>query len=90
MDAQSQGFGFVVPRPSFFASQLGNIVYIKEQGVLYTTGNMFEDAHFKNLAEQSAYTIDRTRCSEDHPFMTVAFTTGCVDVKPLTEEELSK
>jgi hypothetical protein len=90
MNAREAGFGYVIPMPRFFSSQLGDVVYIDEEGVLRTTGSMFDDTYFKRLVDQSPHTMDHTNTVEEHPSMTVAFTTGCVDVKPLSEEESSR
>lgn len=89
MDAREAGFGYVVPIPGAFGSHLADIVYIDEQGALQTTGNLFDDAHFKKLMDGSSDTRDNSHALEKHTFRTVAFTTGCVDVKPLSEEELA-
>lgn len=90
MNAQEAGFGHVIPWPRFLLIKLGDIVSIDEEGVLRTMGSMFDDTHFKMLEDQSPHTMDRSSTVEEHPAMTVAFTTGCVDVKPLSEEEASR
>jgi hypothetical protein len=92
MDARGAGFGYLIPMPRFFNSRLGDVTFIDEQGTLRTTGNVFDDAHFKKLVHDAAADLDRSSVQvvEPHPSMTVAVTSGCVEVKALSEEELSQ
>ena len=90
MNAREARFGYVIPRPWLSDSHLGDIAHIDKDGVLRTKGSIFDDTDFKTLVAQSPYTMDRTPIVEEHPSMMVAFTTGCVDVKPLSDEECSR
>ena len=60
MDAGETGIGYVVPMPRFLHSHIGDVAYIDEDGVVRTTGNVFEDAHFKELLACSQSALDRT------------------------------
>lgn len=73
-----------------FVSQLGNVVYIDDAGVVCEIGSLFDDGHFKSVVNQSDTTPDRTTTEERCPSLTVAFTTGSMEVKPLTEDDYSK
>lgn len=88
MDARNAGFGYAVPMPRFFSCLPGDIVYIDEQGVIRTTGSVFADDHFQTLVDKSQYEMDRTTTVEEYPSRTVALTTGCIFVTPLTENEV--
>lgn len=87
MDAREAGLGYVVPMPRFFSCHIGDIVYIDEDGVVRTTGSVFEDGYFKELLEGSQTPEDRTNSVQEYPSRTYAFATGCVQVKALTDEE---
>lgn len=89
MDANAKGYGFVVAMPRFLFSHLGNVVYIDQGGVVRDVGSIFGDDYFKCLASQSTFHLDRTTTEESHPSTLVAFTTGCIDIKPLVDSELS-
>jgi hypothetical protein len=89
MNAQAEGFGLVIPMPRSAFSHLGKVVYIDERGVVRSVGSLFDDVHFKNLVDQSSQTLDRTTTELHLPSVTVAFTTGGMEVNPLTEEENS-
>jgi hypothetical protein len=90
MDATIDGNGYVVPMPRFISSHLGKVVFIDEQGVVRTMGRIMNDSFFQNLLQQSQATKEVTTVVDDHPSLTVAFTTGCIEVKSLTEEEVAK
>jgi hypothetical protein len=90
MDATLDGYGYVVPMPRFNSSHLGKVVYIDDQGVVRTMGRIVNDSFFKKLLEQSQATKEVTTVVDDHPSLTAAFTTGCVEVKSLTEDEVAK
>ena len=85
MDAHEKGFGLVIPTPSYSGSQLGNIVYIDDGGDCQAVGNIFEDEYFKILNQDE----DRITIEEERLSTTAAFTTGCMNVKPLSEAEYS-
>lgn len=89
MNAQSEGFGSVVLHPRTLHSQLGNVVFIEERGVIRSLGSLFDDDDFKNLVHKSSHNLDRTSTEDKFPWVAVAFTTGGMEVKPLTEEECS-
>lgn len=90
MDARGAGFGYVVPMPRCLSSYLGHIVYLDDEGVVRSTGSIFDDAYFNQLVEDSQDSLDRTTTLEEYPSRTVGFTTGCVDVSPLAEEDVSR
>lgn len=90
MDARNEGYGYVVTMPRFISSHLGKVVYIDGQGVVRSMGKLAEDTYFKELAEQSQVTTEVATITEERRCLTVAFTTGCVEVKSLTQEEVSK
>lgn len=90
MDARKNGFGFVIPMPHPFYSQLGNVVCFDQQGVLRSMGNIFEDDYFMNLVRHSTGTINQTPSEDGHESLTVAFTTGGMEVKSLGLDECSK
>lgn len=89
MDARNEGYGYVVPMPRFGSSYLGEVVYIDDQGVVRSMGKLADDSYFKTLLEQSRGRKEVTTIVEEHPSLTVAFTTGCIEVKSLTEEEVA-
>jgi hypothetical protein len=89
MNAHDHGYGFVVPTPGFSSSQLGTVVYIDEGGVIREIGNIFDDGHFKTLVNRSDSPLNRTTTAEEYLSVAAAFTTGSMDVRALTEEELS-
>lgn len=90
MDARDIGFGYIITMPRFFSSHLGKVVYIDNQGVVRSMGKLSDDVHFKMLVDESKSILEFTSTIEEHPSLTVALTTGCVEVKPLTEEEFSE
>jgi hypothetical protein len=90
MDAQGTGIGYVVPMPRFLHSHIGDVAYIDEDGVVRATGNVFEDAYFKELLACSQSALDRTDITQEYAAHTYAFTTGCVEVKPMTDDECSR
>ena len=89
MDAHDHGYGFVVPTPGFLSSQLGTVVYVDDGGVMREIGRIFDDAHFKTLVNRSDTPLERTTTVDGYLKTVAAFTTGCMDVRALTEEELS-
>jgi hypothetical protein len=89
MNAKAEGFGLVIPMPRSAFSHLGKVVYIDKRGVVRSVGSLFDDVHFKNLVGQSSQTLDRTTTEFHLSSVTVAFTTGGMEVNPLTEEENS-
>jgi hypothetical protein len=86
MNARENGFGLVVSMPRYF-TQLGDVIYVDEDGVIRLMGNLFDDVYFNDLVKQSVHTLDRTVTEEEHPRLTVALGTGCPEIKPLAEEE---
>lgn len=88
MDAREAGFGYVVPMPRCLSSYLGHIIYMDDEGVVRSTGSVFDDIYFKQLVEDSRDNLDRTTTEEEYPYMTVGFTTGCVNVSPMAEEDV--
>jgi len=90
MDAVETGFGHVVPSPSFHGDLLGGIVFINEGGSLTGVGNIFNDGHFKRLAEENNIVLDKTTTEEQYPSLTAAFTTGGLLVQPLDDEDYKK
>lgn len=89
MDAIAKGFGLIVPMPRYSDSQLGKVVYIDEGGVVRSIGSVFDDSHFQKLLGVSSTPLDHVINEENHPSLTVAFTTGSMEIKPLSEEECS-
>lgn len=73
--------------PQGYDSQLGEVIYIDEGGVIANVGSMFDDAYFNRLVEQSTHTLDRTVTEEEYPDLTAAFVTGHTEIKTLTNEE---
>jgi hypothetical protein len=90
MDAGNEGYGYVVPMPRLIPGHLGNVVYIDDQGVVRSMGKLVDDSYFKHLLEQSQERTEVKTIVEEHASLTVAFTTGCMEVKSLTEEEVAK
>jgi hypothetical protein len=86
MDAREKGFGLAVSSPRYF-TELGDVVYVDDNGVIRSMGNLFDDTYFNQLIEQGAHTLDRTATEDEHPRLTVALGTGCPEIKPLAEEE---
>jgi len=90
MDARGVGFGYVVPMPRSTWNPLGHVVFIDdEDGVVTTTGALADDKHFQALMKEAEHSMDFSSTTEELPYRPVAFTTGCVEVRPLTESELS-
>jgi len=87
MNAVKNGFGYVVPMPYCFQSQLGGIVYIGEDGVVEWVGYLFDDGHFQSLANTAGIPLEISSTEEPHPGLSVAFATGSIDVEPLSEED---
>jgi len=87
MNATANGFGLLIPLPSCDGSQLGTIIYIDELGTASVVGNIFDDGHFKALANQQGATLDKSTIEETHKGLTAAFTTGSLDVQPLPADE---
>lgn len=90
MDARTAGYGYAIPMPRFPPSNLGDLVFFDEQGVVRTMGILFDDGHFKRLLEDSQQALDFQSTSVVHPSLTVALAAGCIGVKPLSPEECSK
>lgn len=89
MNAFEHGFGYIVPMPRFWDSQLGSIVYIDDGGVVKWVGDIFEDGHFKTLVHGDIATL-KTSTEERHPSLTAAFTVGSMEVKSIPKEQYSK
>ena len=89
MDATEFDFGYVLLMPRFAWNPLGHIVFVNEEGVATTTGALADDEHFQALMEEAGHSMDFSSTTEELAYRPVAFTTGCVDVRPLTEQELS-
>jgi hypothetical protein len=89
MDATSAGFGYLVPMPRSGDSQLGNVVYIDEGGVVRSWGALVDDSYFKEILPQVAATIDTTSEVTEYHGRTAAFTSGCLEVQALTKEEVA-
>ena len=90
MDARWAGYGFPIPMPRFPPSHLGKLMFFDEQGVARTMGKLSEDTYFTSLLEDFQPGAEFTSTSVQHPARTVAFTTGCIEVKPLTQQEVCK
>lgn len=88
MDARDQGYGYAIPMPGFDESHLGEVIYIDELGFVRTMGKLSDDGHYRHLADQVQGTSEWTTTIEGHHALTVAFTTGCIEVRPLTEKEV--
>jgi hypothetical protein len=90
MDAGQKGFGLVVPMPRSADDYLGKVVYIDEGGVVRSVGRIFDDVYFQSLADQQTVSLDRTTSDEQqNPSLVAAFATGCMEIAPMTKEELS-
>jgi hypothetical protein len=90
MDATGAGYGYLVPMPRSGHGQLGNIVYIDEGGVLRAWGALVDDSYFKEIVlAQAGARTDATIEVEAHPGRTAAFTSGCLEVRALTKEEVA-
>ena len=89
MDATSVGFGYLVPMPRSGDSQLGNVVYIDDGGVVRSWGALVDDSYFEEILPQAAATIHTTTQIEAYPERTFAFTSGCLEVQALTKEEVA-
>lgn len=90
MDAREVGFGYALPMPRFTWNPLGHVVFIDEDGVATTSGALADDEHFQALMEEAQQLRDFSSTTEELPYRSVAFTTGCIDISPLSESELSK
>jgi hypothetical protein len=90
MDAREVGFGYALPMPRFTWNPLGHVVFIDEDGVATTSGALADDEHFQALMEKAQHLRDCSSTTEELPYRSVTFTTGCIDIRPLTELELSK
>ena len=75
--------------PRNTASQLGNIVYIDEDGVIRAWRALVDDSYFKEIAAQSGARIDTSIKVETYPTRTAAFTSGCLGVRALTKDEVA-
>jgi hypothetical protein len=89
MDAREVGFGYALPMPRFTWNPIGHVVFIDKDGVATTSGALADDEHFQALMKKAEHSVDFSSTTEKLPYRPVAFTTGCVDVRPLTESELS-
>ena len=89
MNAHGLGYGFVVPTPGYPHSQLGNVIYIDDGGVIREIGSIFEDDHFKTLVDQSHIPLNRTTETEEHLSTVAAFSTGSIEIRALVEGEYS-
>jgi hypothetical protein len=89
MNALAYGFGYVIPTPRSTSSQLGNVVYIDDGGVVCEVGSIFDDGHFKNLLNQNSTPPDRTTTEVEYLSTTAVFATGSIDVVSLNEAEYS-
>jgi len=89
MDATSVGYGYVVPMPRRGDTQLGNVVYIDEAGVVRAWGALVADDYFKEIEGQSGGRTDTSTTVETYPTRTAAFTTGCLKVRALTKDEVA-
>jgi hypothetical protein len=89
MDATSFGYGYIVPMPQSGRSELGNIVYIDEGGGVRAWGALVADDYFKEIEGQSGGRTDTSTAVETYPTRTAAFTTGCLEVRALTKDEVA-
>ena len=91
MDAHVHGFELVFRWPTVFKSLIGRCIYVDDQGHVATAGNIINDEHFKQLLAQNNPELDPTSTTtEQHQNLTVAFTTGSMQVRALTEAECSE
>jgi hypothetical protein len=93
MDAREKGFGLVIPLPFTATSQLGNIVYIDDEGIVEPIGNIFKES-LDGVSESSlapcglALKDSRTTCK--HINTSVAITSLGLQGEALTKEECKK
>jgi hypothetical protein len=88
MDARKAGYGYLVPIPRYTSSHLGHVVYIDDEGVVQSVGRLADDEYF-NMLPGSGEVPNASASSEEYPGLTVAFTTGCLEVKTLTKREVA-
>ena len=60
-----------------------------EQGVVCSMGNLCNDTYFRQVAAASQQTMDFESTVEELSSLAVVITTGCLEVRPLTAEEIS-
>jgi hypothetical protein len=92
MDAREKGFGLVIPLPFTATSQLGNIVYIDDEGIVEPIGNIFKeslDGVSDGPMAPCGLTKD-SRTTYKHFNTSVTITTLGLQGEALTKEECEK
>jgi hypothetical protein len=92
MDAREKGFGLVIPLPFTATSQLGNIVYIDDEGIVESIGNIFKES-LDGVSESSLAPCGLARDSQrtcKHINASVAITTFGLQGEALTKEDCEK
>lgn len=92
MDARDKGFGIVIPLPFTATSQLGNIVYIDDEGIVEPIGSIFKES-LNRVSETSLAGADLTKepgttCKRINA--SVAVTTPGLQGELLTKDECER
>ena len=64
-------------------------MYIDDGGVVREIGSIFDDDCFKSLADHSNSPEHPATETEEHLSTVAAFSTGCIEIRALVEEEYS-
>jgi hypothetical protein len=89
MDARDKGFGLVIPLPFTATSQLGNIVYIDDEGIVEPIGNILKELStgFSEALQSPCDLTNDPPTKRNHFNTAVAITTLGLEADPLTKKD---
>jgi hypothetical protein len=92
MDARDKGFGLVIPLPFTATSQLGNIVYIDDEGIVEPIGNILKESSsgFSEAQLSPCGLANDPPTKRNHFNTAVAITTLGLQADPLTKKDCER
>jgi hypothetical protein len=92
MDARDKGFGLVIPLPFTATSQLGNVVYIDDEGIVEPIGNILKESSsgFSEVQQSPCGSTNDPPTKQNHFNATVAITTAGLHADPLTKKDCER